>query len=540
MIPIIAGVLTCVIPSYMEGMSSGNRQSVTLNESTPFMTEVYQSDWIARWALYRPDHIAVEEAETGRLLTYAQLDRTGNALSAHLVMDHGLEKGDRIVILADHCLDYVVFFAAAQKTGTVLVPLNYRLAAPEIAYLIENADPKLIIVEDHYRHLLDAMPADHHRQIFPLSAPRRLIEAHKDTPGEPFPAVQVFEDDPLFILYTSGTTGFPKGAIYSWKMLIWNSFNTAISLILNSESRTINCMPPFHTGGWNVLLTPFLHHGAYVCLMKKFDAGSVLTLLEEKKSTIFMAVPTMLKMIADQPGFSEADFSALLYLIVGGEPMPIPLIETWDRQGVPVRQGYGLTEVGPNLFSLHQDDAMTKKGSIGRSNFYVQTRIVDEAGNDCPVNHPGELLLKGPMVTPGYWRNEEATQKNISDGWFHTGDIVREDEDHYFYVVDRIKNMFISGGENVYPAEIERILITHPDVASCAVIGVPDERWGEVGFAFIQGKNPDSDLASIEAYCQSQLARFKVPKYFRQLDEIPKNDTGKVDKRLLEQWADRS
>ncbi len=501
------------------------------------MAEVYQSDWIARWALYHPDRVAVEEAETGRLLTYSQLDRSANALSAHLMMDHGLEKGDRIVILAENCLDYVVFFSAAQKTGTILVPLNYRLAAPEIAYLIDNADPKLIIVEDQYRHLLDALPAEHGRQIFPLSAPRRLIETHKDTHGEAFPSVIVSEDDPVFILYTSGTTGFPKGAIYSWKMLIWNSFNTAISLILNSESRTINCMPPFHTGGWNVLLTPFLHHGAYTCLIKKFDANLVLELLEKKKATLFMAVPTMLKMIADESGFSSADFGPLMYLIVGGEPMPIPLIEAWDQQGVPVRQGYGLTEVGPNLFSLHQDDAMTKKGSIGRSNFYVQTRIVDDEGNELPANTPGELLLKGPMVTPGYWRNDEATKKNITNGWFHTGDIVREDEDHYFYVVDRIKNMFISGGENVYPAEIERILIAHPDVAACAVIGVSDEQWGEVGFAFIQGKKPKLDLPLIKDYCQSQLAKFKIPKHFRIVDEIPKNDTGKVDKRLLGEWA---
>jgi len=501
------------------------------------MAQIDQSDWIARWALYRPDHIAVEEAETGRTLTYSQLERAGNALSAHLVMDHGLQQGDRIVILAENCLEYVAFFTAAQKTGTILVPLNYRLAAPEITYLIDNSDPKLIIVEDQFRHLLDALPPDHQRQIFPLAAPRRLIEAHKDTPGEPFPAVTVQEDDPLFILYTSGTTGFPKGAIYSWKMVVWNSFNTAISLILNTESRTINCMPPFHTGGWNVLLTPFLHHGAYTCLMKKFDPKQVLRLLEEKQATLFMAVPTMLRMIADEPEFSRADFGPLMYLIVGGEPMPIPLIEVWDRQGVPVRQGYGLTEVGPNLFSLHQDDAMKKKGSIGRSNFYVQTRIVDDQGQDVPPDTPGELWLKGPMVTPGYWRNEEATRKNITDGWFHTGDIVREDPDHYFYVVDRIKNMFISGGENVYPAEIERVLVSHPEVAAVAVIGVPDDRWGEVGYAFVQAASTDLTELEIMDYCRTQLAKFKVPKYVKLVEDIPKNDTGKIDKRRLEEWA---
>ena len=334
------------------------------------MAEVYQSDWISRWALYRPDHIAVEEAESGRTLTFGQLERAGNALATHILQDHQLVKGDRIVLLAENCIEYIVFITAAQKTGIVLVPLNYRLAPPEIAYLINNSDPRLIIVEDKFLGLLDALPPGHGRQVFPLDAPMQLTEKYKDIPANPFPSASIDEDDPIFILYTSGTTGFPKGAIYSWKMLIWNSFNTAISLILNTESRTVNCMPPFHTGGLNVLLTPFLHHGAYTCLMKKFDPSQVLNLLDRKQATIFMAVPTMLKMIADEPGFSKADFSELMYILVGGEAMPIPLIEVWDKKGVPVRQGYGLTEVGPNLFSLHQDDAMEKKRE------YRQTQLL--------------------------------------------------------------------------------------------------------------------------------------------------------------------
>ncbi len=350
-----------------------------------------------------------------------------------------------------------------------------------------------------------------------------------------FPISIVNEDDPVFILYTSGTTGFPKGAIYSHKMLFWNSINTAMSLLINTESRSINVMPLFHTGGWNVLITPFIHHGGYMLMMKKFEPSDVLKALETEKMSIFMGVPTMLKMIAEDPGFSDVDLSSLYYLIVGGEPMPIPLIEQWEKKGVPVRQGFGMTEVGPNLTSLHQDDAIRKKGTIGRPNYYVETRIVDKNGQDCQINEPGEFLLKGPMVTPGYWKNEKATKKAITDGWFHSGDMLIRDEDGYLFVVDRIKNMYISGGENVYPAEIERVLRSHKEIVAAAVVSMPDEKWGEVGKAFIV-KTPQSLLSdkTIKTFCETHLAKFKVPKNVIFIDELPVNDTGKIDKLKLQ------
>jgi fatty-acyl-CoA synthase len=307
-----------------------------------------------------------------------------------------------------------------------------------------------------------------------------------------------------------------------------------MSLTINSDSRTIQCMPPFHTGGWNVLLTPFLHHGAYVCILRKFDPARVLTLLQEKRATLFMAVPTMLCMIVEEPAFQTADFSHLLYLIVGGEPMPVPLIEIWDAKGVAVRQGYGLTEVGPNLTSLHQNDAIRKKGSIGHPNFYVDIRICNEAGEEVPQGERGELWLKGPMVTTGYWRDPFTSMEVLKDGWFRTGDIVTQDEERYIYIVDRLKNMFISGGENVYPAEIERVMIQHPEVAEVAVIAVPDKKWGEVGHAFVRANNGFNDQKNLLAWCRKKLAKYKVPKYVAFVGEIPKSDTGKINRRLLE------
>lgn len=498
------------------------------------MSELYQQDWFAKWALYSPEKVAVKEFETQRTLTFGALNAFANRLARHLAEDHKLEKGDRIAVIAENCIEYIILFAAAQKGGFILVPLNYRLTSSEIDYLLKNATPKLILWEEKFADHIKAAPAFENIPFrFKIDVIAGLC-AKPPRASDVFETVKCDEDDPVFILYTSGTTGFPKGAIYSHKMLFWNSINTAMSLIVNQESRSVNCMPPFHTGGWNVLVTPFLHHGAYTCMVKKFDPETVLQLIEKEGCTIFMGVPTMLKMMADLPDFEQADFSKLLYIIVGGEPLPIPLIEKWHAKGVPVRQGYGMTEVGPNLTSLHQSDAVRKKGSIGRPNFYVQIKITDEKGQPCAPNQPGELLLRGPMVTPGYWENKEATEKNLTGDWFHTGDMVREDEEGYLYVVDRIKNMYISGGENVYPAEIERIISSHPDVSEVAVVGIPDEKWGESGRAFVVKKSQTglSESALIE-FCKQHLAKFKVPKSVVFLEALPKNDTGKINKMQL-------
>jgi len=346
---------------------------------------------------------------------------------------------------------------------------------------------------------------------------------------------EVDEDHPIFILYTSGTTGKPKGVLYSHKMLFWNSVNTAMTLKINSDSKTVVVMPPFHTGGWNVLLTPFLHHGGTVYLCNKFEPNLTLSLLDQKECNIFMGVPTMLAMMANEIDFETSNLSKLDYIIVGGESMPIPLIERYAQKGVAIRQGYGMTEVGPNLTSLHQDDAIRKKGSIGRPNFYVEIKIVGESGNEVAHNEPGELWLRGPMVTKGYWKNEKATKEAFSDdgNWFKTGDMVIEDSEKYLYIVDRLKNMFISGAENVYPAEIEKIIIQNPKVKECCVIGVKDEKWGEVGKAFIALREQPISEDEIKSFCLKHLAKFKVPKYYHFLDELPKSDSGKIDRKKL-------
>lgn len=495
------------------------------------MTSVIGQDWMAQWAIYSPDKIAIKEYETQRTMTYGQLNNAGGHIATYLRDELGLTKGDRIGVLADHCLEYISLFAAAQKSGIIIVPMNYRLSSVELEYILGDADPAIIFYEEKYAGIL---PKKREGKEFDLS---EITNRWNEDEKSSFKTLQLDENDTIFLLYTAGTTGFPKGAKYTHKMLFWNSINTAMSLIINTETNTVNVMPPFHTGGWNVLVNPILHHGGYTCLVKKFDAQAVNQLMYTEKVSIFMAVPTMLQMMVKESNFRKRNFEKLKYIIVGGEAMPIRLIEKYAEVGVAIRQGYGMTEVGPNLTSLHQDDAIKYKGSIGRSNFYIQTRIVTEDGKEAEPDEPGELWIKAPVVTPGYWKNAEETRKAFDESgqWFKTGDVVIKNENDYLYVVDRIKYMFISGAENIYPSEIERVIMLLDDVELSVVVAVPDEKWGQVGKAFIKLKENAAEIneEDIMLFCRGRLAKFKLPKYIEFIDEFPKNDAGKIDRKKL-------
>lgn len=487
------------------------------------------TDWAAFWATQTPEATAFTDGTTSESYTFFELNRRGDALAAYLQTTVGLNCGDRIAALAENCLAWPILFVAAQKAGFILTPINYRLSPPEVSYILKDAQPKLLITADKFTALarlgMEALGLPH----WDISE----VYNSSTQPGKPKP-VAIDENDPIFILYTSGTTGFPKGAIYTHRMLFWNSVNTALSLVINTESSTVNVMPPFHTGGWNVLTTPIFHRGGHTMLLPQFSASEVLQQLARQRATVFMAVPTMLRMLAEDPSFASADLSSLRYIIVGGEPLPLRVIERWHERGIPIRQGFGMTEVGPNLFSLHHQDATRKIGSIGRPNFYVEPQIFNEHGQPCPAGIPGELCLRGPAVTPGYWNNADATTKAFHEGWFKTGDMVQRDDEGYYYVIGRIKEMFISGGENIYPAEIERWLEQHPTIAEVAVIGIPDDTWGEVGHAYVvPNKQGQPNLDQLSDYCRQGLARFKVPKKFTLVDALPKNATGKIDRKTL-------
>ena len=496
----------------------------------------YQTDWLSKWAVYTPNKFFLREYNRDLRWTFKQFNERTNALAAHLVTNFNIKIGDRIAVFSKNRAEFVQLFLAAIKCGAILVPLNFRLTARELDLLINDAQPKLFLFEEEYRN-----------EVIKLNSLKRVEQSETinefthflidDFTDYKFTPEKIFgETDVCMILYTAGTTGLSKGVIINHRMLLWNAINTGLRLDITSNDHTQSYAPFFHTGGWNVLFTPFLLHGASHTLIQNFDAELILKLMEEEKSTIMFGVPTMLQMMSDLKNFETANLSSLRYAIVGGAPMPIPLINIWHKKNVPIRQGYGLTEVGPNCFSLHQDDAIRKKGSIGFPNFYIEAKIIDDNGNECKLNEVGELLLRSPVVTDGYWGKAEETKKSITDGFFHTGDLVRKDEENYFYVVDRKKNMFISGGENVYPAEIEKFLYTHNSIKEVAVIGVPDSKWGEVGKAFVVIKNNEQlSREEIINFCVGNLAKYKIPKYVEILDNIPKTDAGKINKlKLLE------
>jgi fatty-acyl-CoA synthase len=493
-------------------------------------------DWFSKWNIYSPNSIAVTDFDNGKSYTYSELNHLSNQLAEYFSTEFKLGLGDRVAVLAENCIEYVVLFGVAQKLGIILIPLNYRLASQELNYIIQNSEPTLIIVQNDF---LDKakQTAGFGNVKFKLTLDElsklqnKLSEQQK---SEDIECEEITEDSPIFILYTSGTTAFPKGALYTHKMLFWNSINTELRLNITSDDKSINCAPPFHTGGWNVLFTPFLHHGSHTILMKNFDPELILKIMDDEDVTLRWAVPTMLKMITETDLFKKAVMKKLRYLIVGGEALPLEVINTWHNKGVPIRQGYGLTEVGPNVTSLNQEDATRKLGSIGTPNFYIQTKIVDESGMQILGEGKGEFLLKGPNVTPGYWKNESDTNATINNGWFSTGDVVMRDAEGFLYVVDRLKNMYISGGENVYPAEVEHLLRQHQEIDDVAIIGVPDEKWGEAGKAFIvRTKNSELSEDGIKNYCLEKLAKYKIPKHIKFLEALPTNDSGKIDRKSL-------
>jgi fatty-acyl-CoA synthase len=483
-------------------------------------------DWLKRWNLYAPNSVAIQDGETGREFSYRQLFEAASSGAAFLSRAFGIKKGDRVALLATNELESVFLFFALHRLGATLVPINFRLTKREVDHILNDSEPSLIVAQEGFWPLLEG----HVQPKLLLQGPKSFAEAVETKTVHD--AFESDEETAALILYTSGTTGAPKGALLSHRMIFWNSINTTLRLNLSQSDSTVIFLPFFHTGGWNVLTTPFLHRGAKVIFLKKFEADRILEISAREKCTLLFGVPTTMDMMARSPLFEKADLSSIRYAIVGGEPMPIELIKTWARKGIPIRQGYGLTEFGPNVFSLNEEDALRKIGSIGFPNFYIEAKIVDDHGRELPPGDIGELILKGPMVMSGYWKNSKATSEAIRDGWLYTGDLVRKDSDGYFYVVGRKKDMYISGGENVYPPEVEQVLRQLPQIREAAVVGVPDEKWGEVGKAFLV-KQSEIATEEILAHCQRNLAKFKIPKHFVFLSDLPKGDSGKILKRRL-------
>lgn len=492
-------------------------------------------DWLKRWSLYAPERTAIQSGETGRAFTYAELHRQSCALASVLRDRFGVARGDRVACVAQNELEYVSLFFATQRLGAILIPVNFRFTASEVAHIVQDSGAKLVIAEQMFWDNVSALKAQ--TRLWCFDGAESLMEACGANSPHVFLDLEMAAEfeDPAMILYTSGTTGFPKGAVISHRMIFWNSINTGLRLNLTQNEVVLTFLPLFHTGGWNVLTTPCLHRGAKVVLLKKFDADLILQLCERQKVSVLFGVPTTMDFLKRSPRFDGTDLSSVRYAIVGGEPMPVELIREWEKQGIPVRQGYGLTEFGPNVFSLNEEDSQRKIGSIGFPNFYIEAKVVGDDGKALPANEVGELVLRGPVAMSGYWGNEKATHEVLRDGWLFTGDLVRRDEDGFYYVVGRKKEMYISGGENVYPAEVEKVLRLYPGLHEAAVIGVPHERWGESGRAFVafEAQAMIPSVEQLQEHCVRHLAKFKVPLEFVILPELPKTESGKISKKSL-------
>jgi fatty-acyl-CoA synthase len=496
-------------------------------------------DWLKHWNLHSPERVALLDGESGERWTYRDLWQRAQAGAYALEKEGGLKKGDRVLYLGQNDLNVISLFFACARVGAILVPVNFRLTPRELSYLIDDSKPELIVHDEALQFAAHEGLANSSR----VETRTLLLRGCESKTSLSFEALtqipRVYPDfwaepsDPAMIIYTSGTTGVPKGALISHGGLFWNAVSTSMRLNIVQSDCAVTFLPLFHTGGWNVLTSPFLHRGAQIVLIKKFDPELILQLSQDHKATLLFGVPTTMGMMARTKKFWNYDLSSVRYAIVGGEPMALELIQTWHDKKIPIRQGYGLTEFGPNAFSLNEQDSIRKIGSIGFPNAYISARVVQEDGSEAGPLEVGELWLQGPACMLGYWNHPEATQAAMGDGWLRTGDLVHFDVEGYFYVTGRKKDMFKSGGENVYPVEIEQVLAKRKGVREVAVIGVPDSTWGEVGKAFLVCDPGHFDESEIREHCSRYLAKFKIPKYFVEIQELPKSGAGKILKKDL-------
>ena len=451
-----------------------------------------------------PARVAIECGEA--TVTYAELDRRSDALA------RSLTHGDRVATLTANSAEHVVTFFACAKAGAILLPLSWRLSPHELAYQLDHAEPALFLAEDRHRELAEAA-----LELATVAPARRAGEGSPRPPGP---------DDPLLLIYTSGTTGRPKGALLTHANCFWTNLSFDLAIGVDGRDVVLQTLPQFHCGGWNVQALLSWWKGATVLLAPSFDPESTLSLLARRGVTTMMGVPAHYLFLSEADGFARTDLRALRRAVVGGAPMPLALLERWSDRGVDILQGYGLTEAAPNVLAVPAEDARRKAGCAGRPYPYVE----------CDLSERGELLVRGPNVFAGYWRDPDASAAAVRDGWLHTGDVAERDDEGFYRIRGRVKDMVISGGENIYPAEVEQVLAAHDAVVEAAVVGVPDARWGEVCAAYVVLRRPAADQ-ELAAFCRARLARFKVPRSFTVVDTLPRNALGKVLKSRLQAVA---
>jgi len=502
---------------------------------------MYIGDYLARRELYSPDKLAF--VDTGKSpewrLTFRDANRRANKL-ANWLRSQGVEKGDRVAILARDGYEHLDSFFACSKLGAIHTALNWRLSWHELLEIFKYTTPKVLIFSDDFKENVSKLTDGHPLMLLHLDGngvkdSRNFEEILQSSVRTPVTCETLEAEDIAALIFTGGTTGHPKAAEVSHRMIAWNTLNTVIHDVTHNDVY-LNVFPMFHTGGLFVYTLPQVIFGGTTIFIKQFDPVQVLSLLEREKVTVFAAVPTMYQMLTTASNWNDVDLSSLRFCTSGGAPLPVPLVEKYTKEkNIRFKQGFGMTEFGPGIFALAPEDAIRKAGSIGRPNFFVDAKVVDDANRFLGSNEAGELVLKGPSYCSGYFNNPQATEEAVDErGYFHTGDVAQYDEDGYFFIVDRKKDMFISGGENVYPAEIEKVLYQHPSVHMCAVIGLPDPKWGEVGMACVVLKpNLTATEDELLNFMTERLAKYKIPRSVTLIDALPISAAGKILKREL-------
>ncbi|MCP4423089.1 MAG: long-chain fatty acid--CoA ligase [Chloroflexi bacterium] len=504
---------------------------------------MYHFDWIKRHAERTPEKLAMVDAHTGRQFTYAQFNTRANRLASFLRDKLGIEPGDRVSILAQNSSDYFEALFACGKIGAILNTLNWRLAAPEMEHIISDCTPLVMIYEPEFAETVDALRVK-------IGVEAYIIMAEGAPEGEwtyedalavgspaDFEGPRLKYEDTWAILYTSGTTGRPKGAQVTYGNFFYNAVGMGRAIDLTSEDVNLNVLPTFHAGGLGLYAGPIFHAGGTLIVMRAFDPREMLDLIVKWNVNKMLLVPAIYLALLQYPDFDKADLSGVVHWGSGGSSLPPSLVEQYAEKGIIIQQGFGMTETGPTVFIIDKENAVRKVGSVGKPVLHTDVCIMDRAGNMLGPNEVGELCIRGGNVTTGYWNRPEATAEAIKDGWLHSGDAAIVDEEGFYYIVDRWKDMYISGGENVYPAEVENVIYQHPAVAETAVIGVPHPKWQETGRALIVLKEGQTATEKeIIAFCQGKLARFKIPKSIIFVDEpLPRTAAGKVLKRALRQ-----
>ncbi len=499
-------------------------------------------DWIKKWSFLQPHKRALIFED--HPFTYQEVNLRTNQL-CHFLLERGVQKGDRVSVLLYNCHQYIEIFFALSKIGAILVPLNWRLAGPELEFIIKDSGARMIIFEPEFEEIITSIRPHlniSNGDFISVGSPcpdwaNDYEKTLVDYPvHEPNLKTSVGDEDPHILMYTSGTTGIPKGAILSHRKTFFNALNADIFYSLTSKDTMIVSRPMFHSGGLLVEAAPILYKGGTLLLKKRFRSHEILDAVQKYRVTLLELPATLYQFILRECDLTQYDLSSIRSFFTGGERVPKAMLKEYYRKGITISQIFGQTEASTITF-LSPDDAVLKIGSVGLPVFYGEVRIVDKTGKEVSPGEVGEIIIKGPTLMSGYWKQPELTAETIRDGWLYTGDLARTDEEGYVYIIDREKDMYISGGENVYPAEIEKVLHTHPKIFDAGIVGVPDEKWGEVGKAFIVLK-PGEAMSNGEAFefLKGKVAKYKIPKYVELIDELPKTASGKIQKFLLKEW----